>query len=88
MGWTDLFVVDEIRSWTSSEGYWTWYVKAHQEGNPSRRGRWLVRQQGDGQRLVLATAEFSTKGAAPRDWHPAPGQDADLTGLAACLAGT
>jgi serine/threonine-protein kinase len=87
MGWTDRFVVDEMRSWTSS-GTWHWYVKAHQERDPSRRGRWLVRQQEDGQRLVLASAEFTTKGYAPGDWTPAPGQQAELTGLAACLAGT
>jgi hypothetical protein len=88
MGWTDRFVVDEMRSWTSSDGSWHWYVKAHQERDPSRRGRWLVRQQADGQRLVLATAEFTTKGYATGDWHPAAGPRADLTGLAGCLAGT
>jgi hypothetical protein len=88
MGWTDRFVVDEMRSWTSSDGNWHWYVKAHQERDPSRRGRWLVRQQEDGQRQVLATAEFTTKGSATDDWHPTPGQRADLTALAACLAGT
>ena len=88
MGWTDRFVVDEMRSWTSSDGNWHWYVKAHQERSPSRRGRWLVRQQKDGQRLVLATADFTTKGYATPDWHPAPGQHPDLTGLAACLTGT
>jgi Protein kinase domain len=88
MGWTDRFVVDEMRSWTGSDGNWRWYVKAHQERTPSRRGRWLVRQQEDGQRLVLATAEFTTKGYSARDWRPAPGQRGQLTGLAACLAGT
>jgi tRNA A-37 threonylcarbamoyl transferase component Bud32 len=88
MGWTDRFVVEEMRSWTGSDGSWHWYVKAHQERDPSRRGRWLVRQQEDGQRLVLATAEFTSKGYATRDWHAAPGQRADLSGLAACLAGT
>jgi Protein kinase domain len=88
MGWTDRFVVDEMRSWTSSDGNRHWYVKAHQERSPSRRGRWLVRQQKDGQRLVLATADFTTKGYATRDWNPAPGQRPDLTGLAPCLTGT
>jgi tRNA A-37 threonylcarbamoyl transferase component Bud32 len=88
MGWTDRFVVDEMRSWTNSDGNWHWYVKAHQERNPSRRGRWLVRQQEDGQRLVLATAEFTTNGYATSDWHPTPGHSADLAGLATCLAGT
>jgi len=88
MGWTDRFVVEEMRSWTGSDGNRRWYVKAHQERTPSRRGRWLVRQQDDGQRLVMATAEFTTKGYSARDWRPAPGQRAQLTGLAACLAGT
>ena len=88
MGWTDRFVVDEMRSWTGSDGDWRWYVKAHQEGTPSRRGRWLVRQQEDGQHQVLASAEFMTKGYSVRDWRPAPGQRAQLTGLAACLTGT
>ena len=88
MGWTDRFVVDEMRSWTGPDGNWRWYVKAHQQRDPSRRGRWLVRQQDDGQRLVLATAAFTTKGYAPADWHPTPGQHPNLSGLAACLAGT
>ena len=88
MGWSDRFVVDEMRSWTASDGNWRWYVKAHQESNPSRRGRWLVRQQTDGQRLVLATARFTTKGYAARDWRPADGQQDQLTGVAGCLAGT
>src|SRR5829696_4275575 len=88
MGWTDRFVVDEMRSWTSSDGSWHWYVKAHQERDPSRRGRWLVRQQKDGQRLVLATADFTTKGSATSDWQPARGRRPDLTGLAPCLTGT
>jgi serine/threonine-protein kinase len=88
MGWTDRFVVDEMRSWTGSDGNWRWYVKAHQEHDSSRRGRWLVRQQDDGQRLVLATAPFTTKGYAPADWHPTPGQHPNLTAVAPCLAGT
>jgi hypothetical protein len=88
MGWTDRFVVEEMRSWTGSDGLGRWYVKAHQESNPSRRGRWLVRQDEDGQRLVLATARFTTKGYAARDWRPADGQRGQLTGVAGCLAGT
>ena len=88
MGWTDRFVVDEMRSWTGPDGNWRWYVKAHQERSPSRRGRWLVGQQDDGQRLVLATAAFTTKGFSARDWHPAPGQPAQPASLAPCLAGT
>ena len=88
MGWTDRFVVQEMRIWTGSDGNWRWYVKAHQENTPSRRGRWLVGQQSDGQRLVLATAPFRTKGYAARDWSAPDGQRARLTGVARCLAGT
>jgi hypothetical protein len=88
MGWSDPFVVDEMRAWTASDGNWRWYVKAHQEQHPSRRGRWLVGQQEDGQRLVLASAGFTTKGYAARDWRPADGQQDQLAAVAGCLAGT
>ena len=88
MGWTDRFVVDEMRSWTASDGNWRWYVKAHQERYPSRRGRWLVRQQADGQRLVLALARFTTKGYTARDWRLVDGQGGQLAEAAGCLAGT
>jgi hypothetical protein len=88
MGWTERFVVDEMRSWAASDGNLRWYVKAHQENTPSRRGRWLVRQLADGQRLVLATAGFTTKGYVARDWRPAEGQRGQLAGVAGCLAGT
>ena len=88
MGWSDRFVVDEMRAWTASDGNWRWYVKAHQEQDRSRRGRWLVGQQEDGQRLVLASAGFTTKGYAARDWRLADGQQDQLAALAGCLAGT
>jgi serine/threonine-protein kinase len=88
MGWSDRFVVDEMRAWTASDGNWRWYVKAHQEQHPSRRGRWLVGQQEDGQRLVLASAGFTTKGYAARDWRLADGQQDQLAAVAGCLAGT
>jgi serine/threonine protein kinase len=88
MGWSDRFVVQEMRTWTGSDGNWRWYVKAHQESTPSRRGRWLVGQQPDGQRLVLATAPFRTKGYAARDWSAPDGARARLPGVARCLAGT
>lgn len=87
MGWSDRFVVDEMRTWHGPDGLRRWYVKAHQESDPSRRGRWLVGQQEDGQRLVLASAAFSTRGYVARDWRVAAGQDAP-TGVAGCLTGT
>jgi hypothetical protein len=87
MGWSEQFYVDEMRTWRGSDGQRLWYVKAHQQDNPSRRGRWLVGQQEDGQRLVLASAAFGTKGYAARDWEVAEGREAP-TGVAGCLAGT
>jgi tRNA A-37 threonylcarbamoyl transferase component Bud32 len=87
MGWSDRFVVEEMRTWRGSDGQRRWYVKAQQEDNPSRRGRWLVLQDEDGQRLVVATAPFATQGYAARDWRPAEGQ-AVPAGVAGCLAGT
>ncbi|HTE68957.1 MAG TPA: serine/threonine-protein kinase [Actinomycetes bacterium] len=88
MGWTDRFVVEEIRTFTGPDKLERWYVKAYQESDPSRRGRWLVRQDEDGQRLVVATAQFDTRGYVARDWRVPQGQGALPTGVAGCLAGT
>jgi serine/threonine protein kinase len=87
MGWSDQFVVDEMRVWRASNGERRWYVKAHQEGDRSRQGRWLVGQEPEAQPRVLATAEFDTEGYKASDWDLADGQKAP-TGLAGCLAGT
>jgi hypothetical protein len=87
MGWSDQFLIDEIRTWRSSGGNRRWYVKARQEGNQSRRGRWLVEQTGDNQPVVLATAPFGTRGYAAKDWEVADGQKAP-TRVAGCLTGT
>jgi len=87
MGWTDLFVVDEMRTWRGSGGQRHWYVKAHQEQTPSRRGRWLVREAEDGSRAVVASSAFGTRGFAARDWRGADGQDAPAD-VAGCLADT
>jgi Protein kinase domain len=87
MGWSDQFVVDEMRVWQASNGERRWYVKAHQEGDRSRQGRWLVGQEPEAQPRVLATAEFDTEGYKASDWDVADGQKAP-TGLAGCLAGT
>ncbi|HSO53233.1 MAG TPA: hypothetical protein VL330_10880, partial [Actinomycetes bacterium] len=88
MGWTDRFVVEEIRTFTGRDKLKRWYVKAYQENTPSRRGRWLVRQDADGQRLVEATAPFGTRGYAVRDWRVPQGQAARPAGVAGCLAGS
>ena len=88
MGWTDRFVVEEMRTFTGRDKLKRWYVKAYQENTPSRRGRWLVRQDADGQRLIEATAPFGTRGYAARDWRVPQGQAARPTGVAGCLAGS
>jgi hypothetical protein len=87
MGWTEQFVVDEMRTWRGEDGQRRWYVKGYQVETQSRRGRWLVGQDENGQRLVLASAPFDTKGYRERDWQVADGQEAP-TGVAGCLAGT
>jgi serine/threonine protein kinase len=87
MGWSDQFVVDEMRVWRASNGERQWYVKAHQVGDRSRQGRWLVGQEPEAQPRVLATAEFDTEGYKASDWDVADGQEAP-TGVAGCLAGT
>jgi serine/threonine protein kinase len=87
MGWSDQFVVDEMRVWRASNGERQWYVKARQEGDRSRQGRWLVGQEPEAQPRVLATAAFDTEGYKASDWDVADGQEAP-TGLAGCLAGT
>jgi serine/threonine protein kinase len=87
MGWSDQFVVDEMRVWRASNGERQWYVKAHQVGDRSRQGRWLVGQEPEAQPRVLATAEFDTEGYKASDWDAADGQEAP-TGVAGCLAGT
>jgi serine/threonine protein kinase len=87
MGWSDQFVVDEMRVWRASNGERQWYVKAHQEGDRSRQGRWLVGQEPEAQPRVLATAASDTEGYKASDWDVADGQEAP-TGVAGCLAGT
>jgi hypothetical protein len=86
-GWTDAFVVREMRTWRASDGQRQWYVKAYQQGEASRRGRWLVGQEPEAQPRVLASAAYGTKGYKTNDWDVADGQEAP-TGIAGCLAGT
>jgi serine/threonine-protein kinase len=87
MGWSDPFLVDEMRTWRASNGERRWYVKAHQQNDPSRQGRWLVGQEPEAQPRVLASAAFGTEGYKASDWDVADGQTAP-TGVAGCLAGT
>jgi serine/threonine protein kinase len=86
-GWTEAFVVREMRTWRASDGQRQWYVKAYQEDEESRRGRWLVGQEPEAQPRVLASADYSTRGYKASDWEVADGQEAP-TGIAGCLTGT
>jgi len=86
-GWSDEFLVDEMRAWRTSAGQRRWYVKASQLGDRSRNGRWLVGQDQGGRPRVLASAPFDTRGYVAGDWDVADGQKAP-TGVAGCLAGT
>jgi Protein kinase domain len=86
-GWTDAFVVREMRTWRASDGQRQWYVKAYQENEQSRRGRWLVGQEPEAQPRVVASAGYGTRGYKASDWEVADGQEAP-TGIAGCLTGT
>jgi hypothetical protein len=87
MGWSDDFVVRQMRTWRTSDGGRRWYVKAYQEDTKSRKGRWLVERKAGGQAVVLASAPYATSGYRASDWDVAEGQKAPA-GVAGCLART
>ena len=76
-----------MRSWRASDGERQWYVKAYQQDDESRQGRWLVGQEPEAQPRVLASADYGTRGYKASDWDVADGQEAP-TGIAGCLTGT
>jgi hypothetical protein len=86
-GWSNPFVVREMRTWRASNGERQWYVKAYQQDAESLRGRWLVGQEPEAQPRVLASADYGTRGYKASDWDVANGQKAP-TGIAGCLTGT
>jgi serine/threonine protein kinase len=86
-GWSDPFVVREMRTWRAGDGQRQWYVKGHQQYHESRRGRWLVAQEPEAQPRVVASADYGTRGYRQSDWEVADGQEAP-TGIAGCLTGT
>jgi hypothetical protein len=86
-GWSDPFVVREMRTWRAGDGQRQWYVKAYQQETESRRGRWLVAQEPEAQPRVVASAGYGTRGYKTSDWEVADGQEAP-TGIAGCLNGT
>jgi serine/threonine-protein kinase len=86
-GWSNPFVVREMRTWRAANGERQWYVKAYQEDERSRQGRWLVGQEPEAQPRVLASAGYGTRGYRTSDWDVADGQEAP-TGIGGCLTGT
>jgi hypothetical protein len=88
-GWTGTFRVPEMRYFTGPDEVERWYVKAYQEDDPSLRGRWLVEEQRDGERRVVAEAPYDTRGYRPADWRAVSSGYRGLPAAAAgCLAGT
>jgi tRNA A-37 threonylcarbamoyl transferase component Bud32 len=87
-GWTGTFRVPEMRYFTGPDEVERWYVKAYQEDDPSLRGRWLVEEQRDGERRVVAEAPYDTRGYRPADWRAVSSGYRGLPAAAAgCLAG-
>jgi serine/threonine protein kinase len=86
-GWSDEFVVREMRTWRTADDARRWYVKAYQVDDRSRQGRWLVERKAGGQAVVLASAPYASRGYRASDWDLAGGQEAP-TGVAGCLART
>jgi Protein kinase domain len=79
----------DMRLFTGPDGVRRWYVKAYQETDRSRRGRWLVEEPPAGGRRVAAEAPYATRGYRPSDWRAVGGGDRRLpAAVAGCLAGT
>jgi hypothetical protein len=79
----------DMRMFTGPAGLKRWYVKAYQQDDRSRRGRWLVDEQVDGAPRVVAEADYDTRGYRRADWRGVGGGvRGPAAALAACLAGT
>jgi serine/threonine protein kinase len=62
------FVVAEMRMFDGSDGTRWWYVKANQLTDPEFKGRWLLRGEAGGPRIVAA-APYDSAGFASPDWR-------------------
>jgi hypothetical protein len=79
----------EMRLFTGPGGLKRWYVKAYQQDDSSKRGRWLVDEQADGPAQVVAEADYDTSGYRRADWRPVGAGVRDPAALLpGCLAGT
>jgi hypothetical protein len=79
----------EMRLFTGPGGLKRWYVKAYQQDDSSKQGRFLVDEQADGPPQVVAEADYDTRGYRRADWRPVgAGVRGPAALLAGCLAGT
>jgi hypothetical protein len=88
LGVSGQFAGVEMRRFTRPGGLKRWYVKAYQQDDRSKRGRFLVDEQADGAPRVVAEADYDTRGYRRADWRPVGGGIRGLEALPACLAGT
>jgi hypothetical protein len=78
-----------MRLFTGPGGLKRWYVKAHQQHDRSKRGRFLVDERAGGPPQVVAEAGYDTRGYRPADWRPVGAGVRDPAALLpGCLAGT
>jgi hypothetical protein len=88
LGVSGQFAGVDMRLFAGPGGLKRWYVKAYQQDDRSKRGRFLVDEQADGAPQVVAEAGYDTRGYRRADWRPVGGgvrgQAAQLAG---CLAG-
>jgi Protein kinase domain len=88
LGVSGQFAGVDMRLFTGPAGLKRWYVKAYQQDDRSKRGRWLVDEQVDGAPQVVAEADYDTRGYRRADWRGVGGGVRGPAALAACLAGT
>jgi hypothetical protein len=89
LGVSGQFAGVDMRMFTGPAGLKRWYVKAYQQDDRSKRGRWLVDEQVDGAPRVVAEAGYDTSGYRRADWRAVGGGVRGPAALlAGCLAGT
>jgi hypothetical protein len=89
LGVSGQFAGVDMRLFTGPGGLKRWYVKAYQQDDRSRRGRFLVDEQADGVPQVVAEADYDTRGYRRADWRAVGGGvRGPVALLASCLAGT
>jgi Protein kinase domain len=89
LGVSGQFAGVDMRLFAGPDGLKRWYVKAYQQDDRSKRGRFLVDERADGAPQVVAEADYDTRGYRRADWRPVgAGVRGQAAQLAGCLAGT